>query len=76
MLYYWLVNQTIIMFNVKGLIMTETMTIIEQGSRWMCYSDVTRNLIPTPFSPQSRTAEDVRAIIQNLNPTSLVVIAD
>ncbi len=52
----------------------ETIKIIEQGDRWMAYFSDDQLLLPTPFSPRSRTAEEVREVLQKRNPDCLVSI--
>jgi hypothetical protein len=51
----------------------KTIKVIQQGKRWMAYFSDDGLLLPTPFSPLSRTIEDVKAKLQTLNPDYTVI---
>lgn len=51
----------------------KTIKVIQQGDRFMAYFSDDKLLLPTPFSPRSRTIEEVKAELQQLNPDYLVV---
>lgn len=51
----------------------ETIKVIQQGDRFMAYFSDDQLLLPTPFSPRSRTIEEVRAILQKKNPDYIVI---
>lgn len=46
--------------------------VIQQGDRFMAYFSDDKLLLSTPFSPKSRSIEEVKAILQQKNPDYLV----
>ena len=50
----------------------KTIRIILQGDRFMAYFSDDKLLLPTPFSPQSHTQEEVEALIQRKNLDHIV----
>ena len=52
----------------------KTIQIIQQGDRWMAYFSDDQLLLPTPFSPRSRTKDEVKAKLQKINPDYIVSI--
>ncbi len=51
----------------------KTIKIVLQGDRFMAYFSDDQLLLLTPFSPRSRTIEEVRAILQAKNPEYIVL---
>ena len=51
----------------------KTIRVIEQGDRWMAYFSDDKEILPTPFSPRSRTKEEVEQKLQQLNPDHRIV---
>lgn len=51
----------------------KTIKLIEQGDRWMAYFSDDQQLLPTPFSPRSRTRAEVTTILMERNPGYIVV---
>ena len=52
--------------------MLKTIKIFQQGDRWMSYQADIKLLLPTPFSPRSRSIDEVIEKIQRLNPDCIV----
>ncbi len=52
---------------------TKTIKVIEQGERFMAYFSDDQLLLPTPFSPRSRTEQEVIDILQAKNPDCVVI---
>ena len=51
----------------------KTIKVIQQGDRFMAYFSSDGLLLPTPFSPRSRTLEEVKAKLQERNPDHVVI---
>ncbi len=51
----------------------KTIKVIEQGERFMAYFSDDQELLPTPFSPRSRTIEEVKTILRERNPGYMVI---
>ena len=52
----------------------KTIKVIQQGDRFMAYFSDDQLLLPTPFSPNSRTIEEVKVKLQELNPDYVVSV--
>ncbi len=51
----------------------KTIKVIEQGDRFIAYFSDDKLIIPTPFSPRSRTEKEVITILQAKNPDYVVI---
>jgi hypothetical protein len=51
----------------------KTIKVIQQGDRWMAYFSDDKLLLPTPYSPQSRTLDEVKVLLQKRNPDHIVI---
>ena len=51
----------------------KTIKLIEQGERWLAYFSDDQELLPTPFSPLSRSRQEVTEILMQRNPDYIVL---
>ena len=51
----------------------KTIEVIEQGDKFMAYFSDDKLLLPTPFSPKSRSKREVQAILQAKNPEHMII---
>lgn len=56
----------------KGQTM-KTIKVILQGDRFMAYFSDDQLLLPTPFSPRSRSEQEVISILRAKNPDYMVI---
>ncbi len=51
----------------------KTIRVIQQGDRWMAYFSDDHLLLPTPYSPRSRTKDEVKALLTKRNPGYIAI---